>query len=275
MTPEEYERFTASVRTCLEADARVLALVALGATAVPARRDGYSDHDFWVVVAPGSKAGFLEDLSWLPDGEERVAAIRIGSNGDIVLYSSGHIVEYVVSEPEDLAQGKLDAYSVLFDRGGIQDRLEEIAGRSSFRSTRLDNRPQTEVLLLLVMLLTGARRAARGEHLSAHKYIAYFALDWLLGLLIDREPMADPTLIDRLDPWRRFDQIHPALAGELLAAVQLPTIEAAMRLLDIGERELRGVLPEYPERAAGVVRSELRRLLGAVGADDVGGQAGL
>src|SRR5881409_743059 len=52
MTPAEYDQLSERLRTRLEGDARVLALVALGSTAFPERRDTYSDHDFWVVVTP-------------------------------------------------------------------------------------------------------------------------------------------------------------------------------------------------------------------------------
>jgi hypothetical protein len=65
--------------------------------------------------------------------------------------------------------------------------------------------------------------------------------------------------VNSLDPWRRFEQINPAVASDLHAAVRLPAIEAAVRLLDVADRELRAVLPEYPARAAEVVRSALQR----------------
>jgi hypothetical protein len=110
------------------------------------------------------------------------------------------------------------------------------------------------------MLLTGAGRAVRGEQVSAHKYLAFFALDFLIGLLVRNKPFARPELVDRLDPWRRFDQLDPALAADMLAAVRLPPIEAALRLLDIAERELRDRLRDYPARAAAVVRTALQRL---------------
>lgn len=126
------------------------------------------------------------------------------------------------------------------------------------RPTPLEERWKYE--RLLVTLLTGATRAARGEHLSAYKYITSIALDFLLGLLVRNKPLSQPELTDSLDPWRRFEQLHPAIAADLRAAVQLPAIEAALRLLDIAERELRPVLPDYPARAAEVVRSALCRL---------------
>jgi hypothetical protein len=258
MTAAEYDRLSENLRARLEDDARVLALVALGATAIPERRDSYSDHDYWVVVAPGSKTIFLEEFSWLPDAEAVVASIRSGAHYLVVLYATGHTMEFGVFEPDELSQGKLNAYDIRFDRQGIAERLAEIAERSAARPPTPDERSECE--LLFVMLLTGATRAARGEHLSAHKYIAFFALDFLLGLLVRNKPSTQPELIDSLDAWRHFDQLAPAVAADLRAAVRFPTAAAALRLLDIADRELRSLLPDYPARAAEVARSTLHRL---------------
>jgi hypothetical protein len=257
-TPAEYDRFSESLRTRLENDPRVLALVALGSTAVPARRDAYSDHDFWVIVTPGARTDFLEDGSWLPDTDDIVASARARTRYLVVLYSGGHVLELGVFEPDQLSEGDLGAYRVVFDRQGIEQRLGEIAMRSRDRPTRQEERWRYE--RFLVTLLTGATRAARGEYLSAHKYITSFALDFLLGLLVRNKPSTRPELIDSLDPWRRFEQLYPTIAVDLHAAVRRPAIEAALRLLDIAERELRAVLPDYPARSAEVVRSALHRL---------------
>jgi hypothetical protein len=261
--PADYEQFTASLRTRLEADARVLALVALGSTAIPERRDSHSDHDFWVVVAPGLRAAFLEERSWLPDAGDLIARVRTGARYLVALYAIGHVLEIGVFEPDELPEGKLGAYRILFDRDGLANRLAEIAARPVHPPTP-DERSECE--LFFVTLLTGASRAARGEQMSAHKYLAFFAPDFLLGLLVRNKPSARPERIDRLDPWRRFDELDPAVAGELLAAVRLSPQEAALRLLDLADRELRCRLPDYPTRAAEVVRAALCRLADA-GAD--------
>ena len=51
----------------------------------------------------------------------------------------------------------------------------------------------------------------------------------------------DFFMAPRLDPWRRFDQLYPSLSADLHGALQHPTIEAAIRLLGIAERELRPI----------------------------------
>jgi hypothetical protein len=258
LTTAEYDRLTESLRARLEGDARVLALVALGSTAVPERRDHYSDHDFWVVVTPGSRMALLEGVSWLPDVENLVSSTRTGARYLVGLYVTGHVIELGIFEPEELSEGKLGAYRILFDRHGIEEQLAEIAKRSSGRPPTPDEHSECE--LLFVTLLTGATRAARGEQLSAHKYIRYFAPDFLIGLLVRSKPSAHGELIDPLDAWRHFDQLDPAVAADLRAAVRLPAIEAALCLLEIAERELRAAIPDYPASAAAVVRSALQRL---------------
>jgi hypothetical protein len=258
MSPIEYDRFTERVSDRLAADERVLALVALGSTAVPELRDGHSDHDFWLVVSAGAKAAYLEENSWLPNAALIVAAVRQGAHYCTILDQTGHVVEFGVFEVSELPSGRLGRYSVLFDRHGIAAELTEIAGWSPSRRARLDDRPECE--LLLITLLTGARRAARGERLSAHRYLVSFALDILLGLLRRREESSPLQWSDPLDPWRRFEQVNPPLASELRSAVRLPEARAAARLLEIAERELGQGTTDFPVETAEAVRLALGHL---------------
>jgi len=252
-----YDEFTDLLRARLEADPRVRALVALGSTAAPELRDEHSDHDFWVVVEDGERAGFVADPGWLPDAGEIVAWVRQGERYGTALFESGQVVEVGIFEVAELSSGRLSHYRVCFDRAGIAETLAEIAANSPSRSGRLDDRPECEILFLT--LLTGACRAARGEHLSAQKYLAYHALDMLLGLLARRDP-SEPDGRDPLDPWRRVESTDAQLATELLSVLRLPAIEAARRLFEIALRELRPDIPDFPEGAAAVVRRELERL---------------
>ena len=55
MEPPDIEAFTEGLVATLTADGRVLGLVALGSMAATDRSpDVWSDHDFWVVVVPGT-----------------------------------------------------------------------------------------------------------------------------------------------------------------------------------------------------------------------------
>jgi hypothetical protein len=117
-----------------------------------------------------------------------------------------------------------------------------------------------ERVLALIALGSTAVPELRDEHLSAHKYIAYFALDMLLGLLVRREPASHPNGSDPLDPWRRFEQTNPTLAAELRSAVRMPEIQVALRLMEITERELAGRVADFPMEAARAVRRAPDRL---------------
>ncbi len=258
MTPVEHQRFTQRLQANLEGDDRVLALVALGSTALADRCDPYSDHDCWVVVKPGAKSALCEDIAWLPDTEEVVVAIRPGVHYLVVLYATGHIVEAGIFEPHELSEGKLESYAVLFDRGDTEEKLKGIAACSAIQPSPEEN--ISECIKALIALLTGASRAARGEFLSAHKYLRCFVPDLLLGLLARYKNAPGERLADPLDPWRRWEQIDPALAAEMLAAVELPLMDAALPLLDLADRELGAVLPGYPVEAAAAVRRALNQL---------------
>jgi hypothetical protein len=64
MTPEEYGAFTEALRRSLEADPRVLGLVAVGSMAErETRPDAWSDHDFLVVVSPGAQEEMRNELA--------------------------------------------------------------------------------------------------------------------------------------------------------------------------------------------------------------------
>lgn len=269
MTAAEHEQFTQRLQANLEADERVLALVALGSTAVAERRDAFSDHDFWVIVQPGAKAALQDDIAWLPDVQESVATVRISGFGLLVLYTTGHMVELAISEPHELSEGKLDAYALLFDRCHIGAKLNEIAARSGTRPTA--EKDIIDCTRALMAVLTGAGRVARGEYLAAHKYLRYSVPAFLLDILGCYKYPPRPPLGDCLDPWRRWEQIDPAVAAELRAVIELPLAEVAAGLLDLADRELRPVLPGYPVQVAETVRLALQRLTAQDGESGDGG----
>lgn len=73
-------------------------------------------------------------------------------------------------------------------------------------------------------------------------------------LLARSLPGANASLLDGFDPLRRFERVHPELGAELAAAVALPQPEAALRLLDVLERELRPLRPELAWGALDAIR---------------------
>ena len=257
MRAEQYDEFTQALQQNLEQDKRVVALIALGSMAEPARRDEGSDHDFWVIVAPDAQEDFLCSLSWLPDHTSIDFALRQAGCYYTVLYQDGHIAEFAVFALAQLEQAKTNAYRVLFSkRGDIETLIKALYDRTCQEA----GQPASDKRALgffLVDLWTGVARYQRGEYLSAHKLIMQNAVDYLLRLLIRHLPVQAESTPDNLDGRRRFEQCYPALGKEIAAILSFDSLSAAAHLLDIAERSLRGSLPDYPIQAVETLRVKI------------------
>ena len=106
-------------------------------------------------------------------------------------------------------------------------------------------------------VLVGAGRHLRGEALSGAVLVRGEAVRDLLALLATAIPAERATLLDDLDPHRRFERVHPELAAEIEALGRAGTLEAAFGLLALAERELRPRLPDLPWVAVDAVRRRL------------------
>lgn len=253
MDPEAYERFSRDLERNLEADPRVLGLVAVGSMA---RRgsfpDRWSDHDFFVVVAPGKQEFFRSNLDWLPDHGEIALSFRETAHGVKVLFRDGHLAEFAVFDPDELAVARINRYRVLFDRERIGARVAEVAETTAARTT-----PASDDWLVgqfLTSLLVGAGRHDRGERLSGGQLVKTTALGHLVVLLARHSGSPGTEKLDSLDPLRRFEIVFPSLGRRLHAALGLETPGAARALLDIAVEELPGWIPET---AAAAVRPRL------------------
>jgi hypothetical protein len=243
MDPEAYERFSRDLEKTLESDPRVLGLVAVGSMA---RRgslpDRWSDHDFFVVVAPGAQESFRSNLDWLPRHEEIALSFRETAHGVKVLFRDGHLAEFAVFGPEELAVARVNRYRVLFDRERIEARLARVA-----ETTVAQTSPSSDDWLVgqfLTTLFVGAGRHHRGERLAGRHLVATSALSHLVVLLTKHAESPRRAELDSLDPMRRFETVFPSLGRRLDEAIGLPTPRAARALLDIAVEELPGRIPE-------------------------------
>jgi hypothetical protein len=109
------------------------------------------------------------------------------------------------------------------------------------------------VRLAVAKLLIGAGRARRGELLSASGLIRDEAVGLLLRAVLGR---TDPPGA-ALDPRRRFELAHPALAERIEIACRRPPEDAARELLAIADDTLAPGWPGYPADAVRVVRHRL------------------
>ena len=256
MDAAAYSAFTDALLRRLAGEPHVVGLVALGSMSGegPAP-DAFSDHDFFVVTAPGEQEAFRRELGWLPGADRAVLVHRETEHGLKVILDDGHLLELAVFDLAELRVARANRYRVLLDRGGVAERMAEVAAKPA-------EAPSDRWLCgqLLGNLLVGGGRAARGELLSARLFVAGYAAGHLLRLLARHVPPEEAVPLDDLDPFRRFERAFPRLGREVNAALGGPPLEAALDLLGLAERELGAVLPGWPAAAAAAVR---RRLLEA------------
>lgn len=255
MTPTAYADFTERLRAHLEREPDVLGLVALGSmSGEGAPADAWSDHDFFVVVAPGAQERFRSDLAWLPDAGTIALAFRETAHGLKVLFASGHLAEFAVFDPEELHLARVNRYRVLLDRADVARRMAQVraatAAAGPATATPADDRYQ--IGQFLTNLLVGVGRWRRGERLSGDLLVRSGAVGHLLRLLAARIPADDPAAADGLDPFRRVERAWPRIAAGIHAALEGDTPAAAAGLLGIARRELQARM-EWPTAAAEAV----------------------
>ena len=247
----DYRGFTTELVTRLEADPRVIGLVAAGSTAErDYAPDEWSDHDFLVITVPGVQEELRSNLSWLPRAEEIALSFRETAHGLKVVYGDGHMLEFAIVDLGELGAVALNRTRVLIDRGGVQVRVDE--------TTRGRDQPTDE--FLFGMTVTGALvaggRGGRGETLSAHFFVMQ-ALRNLCALIARVVPAAGASVLDDLDGLRRFERVYPELGAELAEVARRSPSDAAAALLDVTARELRERRPDLPWAGFDAVRARI------------------
>lgn len=258
MTPERYGQFTQALLQSVTDRAQVVGLVALGSMAAQDYApDAWSDHDFFLVVAPGVQETFRGDLSWLPEAARIALSFRETAHGLKVVYDDGHLLEFAVFDPEELFLARVNRYRVLLDRADVAVRLAEIA-----RRTTASTAPPDVAWLagqVLTQLLVAAGRTRRGERLSG-RAVLMGAVRHLLTLAAIVLTGPERGLLDGLDPHRRVERVFPEFARALGQALQRDGVAAVAAVLDLVETSLAPRVPELSPRAIAAVRSALVRM---------------
>ena len=255
MRPAEYDAFTQALRAGLELDERVVGLVALGSMAArDYQPDEWSDHDFFVITETGGQEALREDVSWLPSADRIAHWYRETEHGLQVFYEDGHLLEFAVFDLPEIGLAGVNRYRVLLDKGGVEERVSEVAAATAARVVRSD---EHEFGKFLGCILVGAGRKRRAESLSGGMFVKDLALRFLVVLLARAVPAENAGLLDDLDPLRRFDLVHPELGAELVELTRCETVAAALGLLAVAERELRPRRPELAWHALGIVRNRI------------------
>ena len=194
-----------------------LALIGLGSIGEEIERlDEYSDLDFFTIVKDGSKADFIDDLSWLSDIVPIAYTFRNTPDGYKLLYEDGVFCEFAVFEMAELLRAAYAPGRIIWKAEGVDENI-----RIPQRITPPRQKPSVEwsVGEALTNLYVGLCRDQRGEKLSASRFIQGYAVDRILALA---EHMIAPLgeKQDAFDLERRFEQRFPSVAENFPLFIQ-------------------------------------------------------
>lgn len=195
-----------------------LALIGLGSVGMELERlDRYSDLDFFVIVRPGHKAQYIEDLGWLVESAPIAYRFRNTADGYKVLYADGIFCEFAVFEPDELAAIPFAAGRLVWRAEGVD---ETIAAPPPSRDRAGEEQPDWWLLgEALTNLYVGLLREHRGERLTAMRFIQSYAVERILALA-ERLQGPGGASRDPFTPERRYEARYPAMAALLPAMLQ-------------------------------------------------------
>jgi hypothetical protein len=256
--PQRFDSLSAALTDAVAAHDDFVGLALLGSAsdAGRARRDEWSDHDFFVITPPGRGAQIRPDLSWLPDQDRLVFTAREGEIGFVAVYDDGHVFEFAYSDAAELAGAVAGDATVAVDdaAGSTADLIERARARAA-EADRFD--PSNDVRLVLVKLLIGVGRARRGEILVGGQFVRQWAVQHLVRALRGRFAEASTSLRDAIDPVRRFERDFPEDAARIASALERPVEDAARALFVLTRERLEPGWVDFPTRAADAVAARL------------------
>lgn len=213
------------------------ALLLLGVGSVGAeteRMDEFSDLDFFVIVKPGEKNRYIDQLDWLEEVHPLAYAFKNSDLGYKVLFEDGIFGEYAVFEEWELANASYTGGRVIW-KDPMYGNMEIANPSSPIPSPKRDSLdfPLNEAL---TNLYVGLGRYARGERLSATRFIQGYAVDRILSVLHLLEPEVD-YFPDPFGNERRVEKRFPRfaeIAGDMIQGYdRVP--ESALRILNFIE----------------------------------------
>jgi hypothetical protein len=157
-----------------------IALIGHGSVGVDLHRlDEHSDLDFFVIVEQGAKQRYLDSIDWLEALHPVVFSFPNSVDGRKALFDDGLFAEYGVYTLDELARGSFSPGRIVWQRADAPAGLEI--------PPRRDRSPYETVEYQLNEALTnlyvGLHRDARGERLSATRFIQGYAVDRVITML--------------------------------------------------------------------------------------------
>jgi hypothetical protein len=212
-TPERLLQRLEALAQSLAARPDALGLLALGSVGRErARLDAQSDLDFFVLVAPGAKARYIDALDWLAVAHPLAWHFRNTADGHKALMADGVFCEFAVFEPAELAGIPYAPGRWVWRRDALDAALD--TPRVPLPSATAPD-PAWLVGEALSNLIVGLQRLQRGEVLAAMRLIQVCAVDRLVELA-ERGGSAvgsggrDPFALERRVE-QRLPQLKPVL----------------------------------------------------------------
>lgn len=216
ITPQQLIQRLDDIGQSLAQTSHALALIGLGSAAETERMDAYSDLDFFVIVEPGHKQTFLQNLSWLTAVSPLAYCFQNTADGHKLLFEDGIFCETAVFEPAELSHIPFAEGRIVWKADGIDDAI-----RTPIKPPTPHTPHPVEWLVgeALTNLYVGLGRYQRGEKLSAYFFVQQYAV----GRILDLSPyVAAETAVskDPFTPDRRYEQRFPTLAHHLPNFIQ-------------------------------------------------------
>lgn len=257
-SPARFAELTSGLIEGVRTHAALIGLALLGSASEEgrARRDEWSDHDFFAVAAPGAGPAARTDLAWLPYSDALVLTAREGDIGYVALYDDGHVLEFALAEAAELSGALAGAASVVVD--DESGATANLIAQSRARAVSADGHdPENDIRLVLVKLLIGVGRLRRGERLVANTFIRTWAVQHLVRAIRGRSADLSTSARDEIDPLRRFEVDFPEWAARVGDALDLEAEAAAHSLFTFARGVLEPGWAEFPSAAADAVALRL------------------
>ncbi|MCA1032241.1 hypothetical protein LCL95_14480 [Bacillus timonensis] len=216
----------------LEKSKGALLLLGLGSVGVELERlDEYSDLDFFVIVKKGYKERFLKKLDWLQSAYLLAYAFQNTNVGYKVLFEDGVYGEFAVFEENELENISYSGGRIVWKCSSLGN--VDIPVNKNLPTYLQKNSLDFSINEALTNLYVGLCRYARGEKLSALRFIEGYALNNILTVLhlLEKE---ENHLPDQFSIERRVEKRFPSLAEKLSGMLQgyEHTPKSALRILD-------------------------------------------
>jgi hypothetical protein len=212
----------------LAARGDAIALIGHGSVGVDLDRlDEHSDLDFFVIADDGAKQRYLDSIDWLEALHPVAYSFANSVDGRKVLFADGLFAEYAVFTLDELAAGSFSPGRIVWRRADAPPGLEVPPPRdpSPYQT------PEYQLNEALTNLYVGLHRDARGERLSAARFIQGYAVDRIITMLdlVNGAVPQDVFVVER-GVERRFGPDVLPLADFVLGYER--NREAALAILD-------------------------------------------